>query len=419
MAKKKESEIDFDVLEDLSEEFNLMRETEQIHFKNPVLNGLFYNEQEDKNGKMIETWGIPKRSVIQVVSQSGVGKSTLVLLMCKELLEQGYNIAYIDTEKGVNINTLRSMGLEQFISNKNTKKGGYLTIFNETDCDKINTLIQKLAETKIFQFIAIDSIGAMDSGLYKLGAGSVDNQKVGGDSKAIKAVVKTINAISASTGITFLLINHLMQTIGTYVIQEKMLGGRAPEYLSDVIIMLKKKGELFRNDKNDKVSIGQKVEYEILKSRYGRGKCAISFYIMYGKGIAMIPTLKDMVEEIKVPYQGNRVSLVEMRGGGNGSMFINDQEIKFKGELQLLNLIANNYEEILKFVSPKDFAAKLPKPKNGNIWFEKELAIMNGDKTFKTKSGDVVDIDTGEILEDDGVDSEIMDYTGVEVDDYE
>ena len=72
MAKKKEDEINFDAMKDLEQEFNLMRETEQIKFKNPVLNGIFYNEQEDKNGKIVETWGIPKRSVIQVVSESGV-----------------------------------------------------------------------------------------------------------------------------------------------------------------------------------------------------------------------------------------------------------------------------------------------------------------------------------------------------------
>lgn len=72
MAKKKEEEIDFDVLEDLNKEFNLMKETEQIEFKNPVLNGIFYNEQIDKSGKEVETWGIPKRSVIQIVSESGV-----------------------------------------------------------------------------------------------------------------------------------------------------------------------------------------------------------------------------------------------------------------------------------------------------------------------------------------------------------
>lgn len=420
MAKKKEDEINFDLMEDLNKEFNLMTETEQIHFKNPVLNGLFYNEHEDKNGKKIETWGIPKRSVIQFVAESGVGKSTLTLLMSKELLEQGYNIAYIDTEKGVNSNTLRSIGIDKFVQNKNPKKGGYFTTFNETDCDKINTLIQKLAETKIFQFIVIDSIGAMDSGLYKLGAGSVDNQKVGGDSKAIKAVLKTINSISASTGITFILINHLMQTIGTYIPQEKILGGRATEYLTDVIIELKKKGGLFRNDKNDKIPIGQKVEYEIRKSRYGRGKCPISFYIMYGKGIAMIPTLKDMVEEIKVSYQGNRVPLVEIRGGGNGSMFINDQEIKFKGELQLLNLISQYYNDIIKLVSPKNFAAKLPDSKRGNTWYETELAIMNDGKIFKTESGDIIDIETGEILEDedDGVFRDVDDdLTGEMIDD--
>lgn len=419
MAKKKEDEFDFSLMDSLNEEFNLMRETEQIHFKNPVLNGLFYNEYVDKKGNKKETWGIPKRSVVQFVAESGVGKSTLVIQMCKELLEQGYNIAYIDTEKGVNTNMLTGIGIEEYIQNKNTKKGGYFTTFIETDCDRINKLVQKLAETKIFQFIAIDSIGAMESGLYKVGAGSVDNQKVGGDSKAVKAVLKTINSISASTGITFILVNHLMQTIGTYIPQEKILGGRAAEYLTDVIVELKKRGGLFKNDKNDKIPIGQKVEYEIRKSRYGRGKCPVSFYIMYGQGIAMIPTIGEIIKEIKVPYQGNRVPLVEIRGGGNGSMFINDQEIKFRGELQLLNLISRYYWDIIKFVSPKNFAAKLPDSKGGNVWYETELAIMNGDKTFKTKSGDVVDIDTGEILEDDGVDSEIMDYTGVEVDDYE
>ena len=225
MAKKKEEQVEYDFgqMDDLNKEFNLMRETEQIHFKNPILNGLFYNEHEDENGKKIETWGIPKRSVIQFVAESGVGKSTLTLQMSKELLEQGYNVAYIDTEKGVNTNTLKGIGIDKYIQNTNRKKGGYFTTYTETDCDKINTLVQKLAETKIFQFIVIDSIGAMESGLYKLGAGSVDNQKVGGDSKAIKAVLKTINSISASTGITFILINHLMQTIGTYIPQEKIL----------------------------------------------------------------------------------------------------------------------------------------------------------------------------------------------------
>ena len=402
MAKKKEEQVEYDFgqMDDLNKEFNLMRETEQIHFKNPILNGLFYNEHEDENGKKIETWGIPKRSVIQFVAESGVGKSTLTLQMSKELLEQGYNVAYIDTEKGVNTNTLKGIGIDKYIQNTNRKKGGYFTTYTETDCDKINTLVQKLAETKIFQFIVIDSIGAMESGLYKLGAGSVDNQKVGGDSKAIKAVLKTINSISASTGITFILINHLMQTIGTYIPQEKILGGRATEYLTDVIIELKKKGGLFRNDKADKIPIGQKVEYEIRKSRYGRGKCPVDFYIMYGKGISMIPTLREVIEQIKVEYNGERVNLVEIRGGGNGSMFINNQEYKFRGELQLLNLIGNFYYDILKYITPKYFAARLPDAKSNNSWYETELAIMNGNKVT-TETGTTVDFETGEILEDD------------------
>ena len=32
------------------------------------------DEHEDKKGKIVETWGIPKRSVIQFVAESGVRK---------------------------------------------------------------------------------------------------------------------------------------------------------------------------------------------------------------------------------------------------------------------------------------------------------------------------------------------------------
>lgn len=74
MAKKKEDEINFDIIKELNKKFNVMTDTEQIHFENPVLNGLFYNEYIDKKGKKVETWGIPKRSIIEFVAESGVRK---------------------------------------------------------------------------------------------------------------------------------------------------------------------------------------------------------------------------------------------------------------------------------------------------------------------------------------------------------
>ena len=222
MVKKKEADMNFDALDDINDRFNVMVDTEQIDLHNPVLNGFFYSSSRF-NDNHKESWGIPKRSVIQIAAESGVGKSTLVLYMCKDLLAQGYNIAYIDTEKGVNTNMLESMSMDKYVCNKNKKIGGYFRVYNETDCDEVNKLVQELAQTNVFQFMVIDSLGALDSGLYRLGAGSVDNQKVGGDSKAIKAVMKTINGISASTGISFILINHLMQSIGTYVPKENLL----------------------------------------------------------------------------------------------------------------------------------------------------------------------------------------------------
>ena len=179
-------------------------------------------------------------------------------------------------------------------------------------------------------------------------------------------------------------------------------GGRSVEYLSDVIIMLKKKGALYVNDKNDKVPIGQNVEFELKKSRYGSGKCPLNFYIMYGKGIAMIPTMKDVAEQVDTKYKNKKVKLVEMRGSGNGSLYINNQEFKFRGELQLYNLIGKYYEDIMKLMSPKLFSAKIPYSRGTNTWYDKELTQLTGRASIKmSELEDDTDLDEVSVISDD------------------
>jgi len=47
---------------------------------------------------------------------------------------------------------------------------------------------------------------------------------------------------------------------------------------------------------------------------------------------------------------------------GNGSLFLNGEEHKFRGEAQLLNLITLNYHDIKKLITWENFKAKLPPP---------------------------------------------------------
>lgn len=151
-------------ISDLANEFNMWtKDPEQIKLKNPVLNGMFHG-------------GLPKGSVIQIAAQSGVGKSTLVLQISKELCELGYKVAYIDVEKGLNPNMLKSVGVFPHTYNKDTNPNGTFYIFREYDCGKINTLIQKLAGQ--VDVVILDSLGALDSKIYVEGGVDANNPKV-------------------------------------------------------------------------------------------------------------------------------------------------------------------------------------------------------------------------------------------------
>ena len=49
-----------------------------------------------------------------------------------------------------------------------------------------------------------------------------------------------------------------------------------------------------------------------------------------------------------------------MRSGGNGSMYINNQEYKFRGENQLMKLIGENFAAISKLIPKDAFKVKQP-----------------------------------------------------------
>ena len=331
-------------IEDLDGLFDILEDDkDKIVFKNPVLNGMF-NE------------GLNIGSVVQIAAESGTGKSTLALEIARELCEQKYKVAYIDTEGGINSNMLETMGISPYVYNKSNPNGLFF-VFRNNDCGAVNTLVQQLSHNHLADIVIIDSLGALDSGIYKEDGTDANTPKVGGDAKSLKIVLKTINGLSLDkeTRTTFICINHTAKSIGTYIPTEAPVGGQASIYLSDVVILLSKVSSDFA-----KTNLGQKVNFKAIKSRYGYGNTKVPFYILYGKGICLPLTYREIIEEIPVTFSGESHKLVEMRGGGNGSMFINGQELKFRGENQLMKLIGENFLAISKLVPKDAFKVKSP-----------------------------------------------------------
>lgn len=274
--------------------------------------------------------------------------------MAKELCDSGENVVYIDAENGLNPPLLSNIGLTSYLNKS-------FFPLRENDCTTVNNLLNDIADKPDYKdigFVFIDSIAALDSGMYRQGGVEANNPKVGGNTKSIKIIMQTINSITVRRDdITFVLVNHLIEGLGMFQV-DKPAGGNAPVYMSDFLIKLNKKGTW----EVDKTIIGQKVTYEAVKSRWGAGKSKVTFYIRYGHGISLLPTYRDALQEIETTFNGEKHKVIESKGGGYGSLYLNDVEYKFRGEKESLKIVGDHYAEISKFFEnrPEFFKVVIP-----------------------------------------------------------
>ena len=251
--------------------FNPFTKTEYYPIKSKVMNGLL-------GGK-----GLPKGSIVHIAAGSGTGKSTIVLKdICVDLLNQGQDVAYIDADRGLNDDIMKSTGISKFLMNTDKSVGGTFLVYKKTTFHEINDLIQELV-SKGISIIVIDTLSIIDSGMY-MGKDSynIENMKVGGESKAIRQLMKNLNVLAEqdSRKINFILLNHTAKEIGGMTFgapKETPKGGEAPIQYSDIVIQLYKysdKSEMLNNK-----PIGQKVFANMVKSRHSTGKVKTPFYI--------------------------------------------------------------------------------------------------------------------------------------------
>ena len=340
------------LFDDYNLSFKTLDEPECFKFKNPILNGMF-------NG-----YGLPTGKMIQFVSESGTGKSTILLQMAKEICDSGKKILYIDAENGLNKPLLLNLGLVEHLNKS------FFPV-KENDCTRVNNLLNDVADKKEYseiEYVFIDSIAALDSGMYREGGVEANNPKVGGNTKSIKIIMNTMSSITIRRdNLTFVMVNHIIEGLGMFQ-ADKPAGGNSPVYLSDFLIKLVKKNSW----EVDKVVVGQKVTYEAIKSRWGAGKSKVSFYIRYGYGISLLPTYRDALQELDTTFNGEKHKYIESKGGGYGSLYLNDVEYKFRGEKESLKIVGDHYAEISKIFENKPELFKVVVPEVINDIFQSE-----------------------------------------------
>ncbi len=218
--------------------------------------------------------GIVKGSLILVGGDPGIGKSTLLLQVCRNLAASGQKVLYVSGEESPSQIKLRADRIGEFPEN--------LYLLCETDLGTIETQISALKPDTI----VIDSIQTM----FSEEAGGV----LPGSVTQVRAVTGTLLRIAKGEAVTVFVVGHVTKE-GT------MAGPRVLEHMVDTVLYFE--GESHSS-------------YRVLRSAKNRfgSTDEIGVFEMRGTGLSDVPNASAAMLEGRPEKGSGSVVVCSMEG---------------------------------------------------------------------------------------------------------
>ena len=230
--------------------------------------------------------GLELGSIVQLVSESGIGKTTIALQISKNLCAQSYNVVYLDAEGSVSQESINSIGLDTYINN-------HFFYIKESNFKKVEEYLDMYINTDELSFVIVDSIAGLINECFldlKHGKSITENSTIF-NSRPLVMFMNKYNALAKSKNICFIIINQYRNKVDiTKGTIQKEYGNKNVKYNSDVILKISPLTSLSSyNDFKSMAKLdchGNNLEVEILKSNKTRPEIKLPIYLIYGCGIS-------------------------------------------------------------------------------------------------------------------------------------
>ena len=308
--------------------------------------------------------GIPRGAMIELFSDSGLGKSTLVLDACAQLCRTGHKVLYLDFEGSVSESQLRGIGLWEFLKTKDNPEGPFVK-FRLSTYDECDEVLDALLPTREFDFVVIDSITAIVNDKYFDEDGSktaISAVRPGQDARSLSILLKKYTAFKVRYNTTFMMINQVRTAINMLggPSRDESTGGNAMRFYPDVRLKLSPKASIFRsretiNGKED-IKVGAEVYLESVKNRVGPCFIKVPMTILFGRGVSNLATYQQWLQYKESPDENGELQpMLRVKGGGYNVLTINGKTYNARGQEALVKTIAEHMSEIEQCFSAEDF----------------------------------------------------------------
>ena len=317
--------------------------------------------------------GVPMGKVTVFAGESGAGKSYFASgNIVRHAQEQGIFVVLIDSENALDESWLQALGVD-------TDESKLLKLSMSMIDDVAKTISVFMADYKAMAeedrpkvLFVLDSLGMMmtPTDVDQFNKGDMKGD-LGRKPKALTALVRnTVNMIG-SYNVGMVCTNHTYASQDMFDPDDKISGGQGFIYASSIVVAMRKL-KLKEDEDGNKTSTvqGIRAACKVMKTRYAKPFEAVQVKIPYETGMDPYSGLLDLFEaKGMLTKQGNRLKYTTTAG---------EEMLEFRK-----GWTGEKLEKIMQDISNAD-----------------GLSIDDIAETITAPNGDVVDPETGEVLEE-------------------
>lgn len=228
--------------------------------------------------------GYPKGRIVEIYGPESSGKTTLALQAIAETQKAGGRAAFIDAEHAIDPVYAKALGVD--IDN---------LILSQPDYgEQALEIVDKLAESKAFDLIVVDSVSALVP-KAELEGNMLDNS-IGLQARLMSKALRKLAGQLDKTLCTVIFINQLREKTGViYGNPEVTSGGRALKFYASIRIDIRR-GEAIKDTSGN--IIGNNVRIKVVKNKVAPPFKKADTAIYFGHGISQV----DEVITLAIDY---------------------------------------------------------------------------------------------------------------------
>lgn len=287
------------------------------------------------NGK-----GIPLGTLIEVSSDSGCGKSSMMLHICRFACAQGKRVIYLDPETGVNEDQIKGFGLAPFL-------GDLFQYFPVVTFEDVEKVIDSTIDDPDLVYYVLDSITSTVPGKLLEKGRSIGDIEPGLHARYSAMFYQKYKSQLKAKQVTMFFVNQTRTKLdfrrGASV---EAAGGSAQRFYMDIRLSMRMVQKM---EKTEQSAVGtQTVPYGAenniwsIKNRFCRPFVQLPITILFGRGISNFATYNKWLVNKGYIKQG---------GGGYFTITINGEEYKVRGTSNVDLWIRDNLQLVKDLVA--------------------------------------------------------------------